>query len=289
MKTLRPPLFTGICALLALTLVSLILGAQIHPREGTLFVAYLDVGQGDATLIQTPDGMQVLIDGGRNNTVLRGLTKYLGYFDRDIDIVIITHPDLDHIGGLIDVFKKYEIKTVLMTENVSETPAYKLLKRELEAENAELLFARRGQVFDLGVGPHGTTTLAVLFPDRDPTHLESNTSSIVARLVYGEHEFIFSGDSPSTIEEYLVSVDGAALRSDVLKIGHHGSKTSTAETYLSAVSPALAVISAGKDNRYGHPHPEVTGRLDERGIPYKNTADSGSVVVISDGKRIWTR
>jgi competence protein ComEC len=287
MVSLRKPFIAGIIMILFLCVVSFVLSTESGSDEGLLTVAYLDVGQGDATFIESPSGTQVLIDGGKNGLVLRGLSKAMGFFDRTIDMVLISHPDLDHIGGLIDVFQKYEVETVVMTENISDTSAYELLQEKIATEGAEIILARRGQKFELGSGERGMTTLRILFPDRDPTNLESNTSSIVAELRYGESEFIFSGDSPQSIEEYLVSIDARTLQTDVLKVGHHGSKTSTAEIFVEAVSPALAIISAGKDNSYGHPHAEVTDRLTSYSIPYKNTADLGSIVLVSDGKEIY--
>lgn len=284
-KTLTKPLYTGLIALLLLFVVSVTLRAGGTESDEMLTVSFLDVGQGDATFIESPSGTQVLIDGGKNSMVLRELSQAMGFFDRDIDMVVITHPDLDHIGGLIDVLKKYEVKTIVMTENENDTPAVEVLKDAIKNENAEVILARTGQVYDLGEG----AMLTVLFPDRDPTHLESNTASIVAILTYGDSEFLLTGDSPKGIEEYLVSIHGSGLQSDVLKVGHHGSKTSTADTFVSAVSPALAIISAGKDNQYGHPHTEVTSLLSARSIPYKNTADEGSIILFSDGEKIWIK
>jgi len=282
-------MYAGIVAIAVLSLVVVLQVFSTGTKDGNLSVTFFDVGQGDSTFIESPDGTQILIDGGKGGMVLRGLSKEMGFFDRDIDMVLITHPDLDHIGGLIDVLKKYDVQTIVMTENINDTPAVRLLQDEISREKANVIFTRRGQVFDIGLGEQGSTTLSILFPDRDPTHLESNTSSIVAQLVYGESEFIFTGDSPKSIEEYLVSIGSTELQSDVLKVGHHGSKTSSAETFIASVSPNLAVISASKNNSYGHPHTEVTDRLTNHGIPYKNTADDGSIQIISDGEKIWLR
>ena len=289
MKSIRVPLYASVGIIVVLGFISVVTGFGNNSKDGNLSVVFFDVGQGDATFIESPQGVKVLIDGGRDGMILGELTKEIGFFNREIDMIIITHPDLDHIGGLIDVLKKYKVDTIVMTENVSETEHYKLLKEEIFKEGADIIFARRGQVFDLGFGVNGTTTLTILFPDRDPTYLESNTSSIVARLVYGESEFIFTGDSPRSIEEYLVSAGSTELQSDVFKVGHHGSKTSSSEAFVTAVSPNLAIISASKNNSYGHPHKEVTDMLSSYGITYKNTADYGSIRLVSDGEEIWVR
>lgn len=259
-----------------------------HEPSEYLRVSYLDIGQGDATFIESPTGVQVLVDGGRNDrAVLRELPKVMGFFDRRIDMVVATHPDSDHIGGLIDVLKRYDVDTILMTNNVNDTPAYDAFMVEVRREGATILEAQRDQVYDLGLGESGSTTLTILFPDRDVEHLESNTSSIVARLSYGEADFLLTGDSPSAIERYLVELDGTALRSEVLKLGHHGSRTSTDSQFLEMVKPKYGIISAGKNNEYGHPHKEVMELLSVYNVEPRNTADLGTITIESNGKEFW--
>jgi competence protein ComEC len=248
-----------------------------------LQVHFLDVGQGDAALIETPTGVQVLVDGGRDSSVLQELGGVMGIGDRKIDMVIGTHPDTDHIGGLIDVLKNYEVATILTTENKGDSQTAKLYEELKSAEGAEIVYARRGQTFTLDA----STTLHVLFPETDPSDLESNTSSIVFQLEYGSSTFMFTGDSPKSIEEYLVLSEGEHLYSDVLKVGHHGSRTSTSEMFLDEVAPAIAVISAGKDNSYGHPHLEVTDALFNAGVTIFETAVEGTITLASDGVRVW--
>jgi competence protein ComEC len=253
----------------------------------TLVVTFLDVGQGDATFIESPSGIQVLIDGGRDATVLRRLTRVIGYFDRTIDMVVATHPDADHIGGLIDVLKRYRVHTIVMTGNVNDTPAYESFMRAVQAESATVVYAERGQLLDLGVGALGSTTLSILFPDRDVRDVESNTASIVSKLSYGDADFLFTGDAPDSVETYVVSLDGSALQSEILKLGHHGSRTSTDPLFVEVVKPKYGIISAGKDNEYGHPHKEVMDTLREYGVLTKNTADEGNIMLESNGKEIW--
>lgn len=251
-------------------------------NEGKLEVVFFDVGQGDAIFIETPSGKQVLIDGGPDRNVLRRLAGEMGYWDRTLDMVIATHEDKDHVGGLPDVFNRYAVGIFVRTENQGESLEANIIDDLSKREGSEIVFARRGMEFELGA----STTLEILFPDRDPTMLESNTSSIVARLVYGESEFLLTGDSPKSVEEYLVLLNREGLQSDVLKLGHHGSRTSTSELFLTAVNPSYAVVSSGKDNRYGHPHKEVTELLEKLNIPMLNTADEGNVVFVTEGKEI---
>ena len=231
----------------------------------------------------------MLIDGGPSRGVLRELSKVMPFYDESIDVVIATHPDSDHISGLNDVLDKYRVDLFMEPGVVGDTNIYKELKNKVAQKNIKIIEARRGMAVDLGEG----AILEILFPVIDPEGMETNTASIVARLVYGENEFMLTGDSPKAIEEYLVSLPqdqifetGAqdlTLSSDVLKAGHHGSKTSTGAAFVAAVSPQYAVISAGLDNRYGHPHQEVLDILDAFGAQILRTDLSGRIIFKSDG------
>ncbi len=247
-----------------------------------LCVIFLNVGQGDATLIVSPSGQQLLIDGGRDSSVLRELGSTLGFWDRNLDYVLATHPDADHIGGLIDVLRRYEVKNFIRNDNESDTPAYALMESLLGKEGASIHYAKRGQQYDLGSG----VILEILFPEISMKDSESNTSSIVAKLTYGSSTFMLTGDSPKSIEEYLVLAEGENLESDVLKVGHHGSRTSTSELFLDEVRPTYAVISSGKDNQYGHPHVEVTDVLFNKRVETFNTAENGRVMFVTDGSNL---
>lgn len=242
-------------------------------------VVFLSVGQGDSVFIESPTGVQMLIDGGPDKKVLRELGKVMSFFDRSIDVVLATHPDSDHVGGLPDVLGRYKVDYFIRTENERETSAYNELKRVVDEKSMKSFIARKGIKINLGSG----VVFEVLFPDRDVSLLESNTSSIVGKLSYGNIDFLLTGDSPKAIENYLVATVGAGLESDILKAGHHGSKTSTSEEFLKTVTPKLVIVSAGKDNRYGHPHKEVLDILDRFNIPFLNTANEGSIRCDSDG------
>ena len=254
----------------------------IETRNGILTVVFLDAGQGDAIFIEAPNGNQVLIDGGPNKSVLRQLSKVMPFYDRSIDIVIATHPDKDHIGGLPDVLQRYTVDFILESGAKNDTGISRAFESAILQNKIKRIFAKRGMAITLG----DDVFLNILFPDRNVSEVESNTASIVAQLVYKNTEFMFTGDSPKTIEEYLVFLDGEKLRSDVLKVGHHGSKTSSSESFVGYVSPEYAIISAGADNSYGHPHKEVVEILNQFGSAILNTKDNGAIVFKSDGENI---
>lgn len=251
-------------------------------RRGILKVSFLDIGQGDAIFIEAPNGNQVLIDGGSNKTVLKRLAEVMPFYDRTIDMVIATHPDKDHIGGLIEVLKNYRADFVMEPGVSSDTGAYQELGKTIADKKLPKILARRGMLLNLGEGVY----LDILFPDRDNEDWETNTASIVAKLIYGDTSFLLTGDSPIVIEKYLSMVDGRNLQSDVLKAGHHGSRTSTSELFASLVSPEYAVISAGKDNRYGHPHKEALDILEKIKATILKTYELGTISFSSDGERI---
>ncbi len=255
-------------------------GSAIQPN---LTVTFLNVGQGDSILIETPDGVQALIDGGSDAAVLSELAAALPWFDRTLDLVLGTHPDKDHIGGLVDVLKRYKVATIITTENTGETLTAANFRKALTQEGASIVMARAGQVYQLGA----STTLVIFSPASDPSMLESNTASIVAQVRYGDTEFILTGDSPSSIEQYLVATYGDQLESEVVKLGHHGSKNSSSNEFLSAVNSKFAVVSAGKNNTYGHPAPETVARVKDHNIPIVSTIDQGRITFASDGKTVW--
>ena len=248
-------------------------------RAGVLTIAFLDVGQGDATFIEAPNGNQVLIDGGSGKQVLGELAKLLPAHDRSIDVVIATHPDSDHIGGLSEVLKRYDVGTILRSGAINDTAVYDSLNAAIKSRGVRDVLARRGMRLMLDKD----VSLEVLFPDRDVSRANPNEASIILRLVYGETEAMLTGDASKRIEQYLASRDGKRLQSDILKVGHHGSKTSSARNFVGFVSPEYAVISASCDNRYGHPHQEVLDTFSHFTINVLTTCEAGTIVFETDG------
>lgn len=245
-------------------------------------VYFLDVGQGDAILIESPNKGRLLIDGGPNRGILAEIGEILPFSDRRIDIVIATHPDKDHIGGLPEVVSRYNTEVFIESGVRSNTTVDRELRNRLEENNIPTLLARRGMIIDFGDG----AKLKILFPNQDVANWETNSASVVARLDYGEGSYLFTGDMPIRIENVLISNFKDELDVDVLKVGHHGSRTSTSLAFAQAVSPQYAVISSGRGNSYGHPHKEVLDILEEIGATPLNTAVEGRILVISDGRII---
>lgn len=267
-----------ICGSLTLFLLVFLYNAEHRP----LAVTFLDVGQGDAVFIEAPNGNQLLYDaGGPSGAVLRELGRILPFWDRTIDVVVLSHPDLDHIGGFPEIFKRYDIDLAFESGAVSDTGVFMAVQQAMREEGVARFIARRGMRIDFGRG----VTADMIYPDRDTSNMETNASSIVMRITYGNTALLLSGDLPSAIENYLAIRDGASLKSDLLKLGHHGSRTSTSPYWLSAVDPVIAVASAGKNNRYGHPHREVEELLVARGITFLVTAREGPITFVSDGTR----
>ncbi len=255
-------------------------------RHGELTVAFLNVGQGDAIYIEAPNGNQMLVDGGPpSGAVLRELGRVMPFWDRTLDVVLATHPDQDHVGGLPSVLQRMRVDNVVTTENTSGTGAYGAFEKAILEKGPRRTLARAGEriILDEGV------VVEILFPNKSTAGWETNTASIIARLSYGDKSFFFTGDSPKSVEQYLVGKNGGALHTNVLKLGHHGSRTSSSKIFLSAVDPEYAVISAGKNNSYGHPHKEVIDLLGELKIPAVSTYERGTIIFKTDGNDLWVK
>lgn len=280
---MRKKLIFIITSFILLMVIGIVVYAvpQTLPASNELEVTFLDVGQGDAILVEAPNDVDVLIDGGRTKKILDLLSAELPFGDDTIDIVIATHPDADHIGGLPFVFDAYTVDKVFEPGVSSSTQAYQAFQSRIRDKKIERILARRGMRIVLD--EEKNIVLDILYPDRDTTGWETNEASIVTRLSYGTTSFLLTGDSPVEKESYLVKHDGIALQSSVLKLGHHGSKTSSSESFLKTVAPLYAIISAGKNNSYGHPHPSVLSRLNQLHIPYLETSKMGSIRFVTDG------
>ena len=248
-----------------------------------LEVTFFDVGQGDAIFIETPENHQILIDGGPNETILEKLGQEMPFWDRTIDLVLLTHPESDHMAGLIEVLKRYDVENVLWTGVLRDTGEFKEWQSLIANEGAQVKIAEAGKRINCSKADLNECYIDILFPFESFKGEEvknPNNTSIIARLLFGETSFLFTGDAFKEVERELVK-RSAEIDSDILKVGHHGSKTSTAKEFIELVSPETAVISVGKDNRYGHPYQEVIENLE--GARVLRTDIEGDIKIISDG------
>lgn len=247
--------------------------------NNTLKVSFLDVGQGDAIFIETPNGRQMLIDGGSNASVLRELGKVMPFYDRSIDVLVATHADQDHIGGLVEVLRRFKVDLFIQTNTTSTSAFYLELENIIKNKNIKEEIIISPEIISLG----GGAEFDIIFPDKNTAGWKTNDASIVGKLTYGSNSFLLTGDSPQKIEKYLVSKYGEFLKSDVLKAGHHGSKTSSSEIFIKTVSPTYTIISAGLNNRYGHPSPESLAIFNSFQEKILQTLGVGMIKFKSDG------
>ncbi len=253
-------------------------------QDNILTVAVLDIGQGDAIYVEAPNGRQMIIDGGPKDNLLYAVKDVMSARDKSIDVLVITNPDVDHYNGFISLLETYTIGVVLEPGTNNDNPVYDVLEQEIISKNIPHTIARKGQRIILD--KKNNIYFEILFPDRDVSTWETNNGSIVGRIVYGDTSFLMMGDA-SFLTEGLVIANNDISGTDVLKVGHHGSKTSTGVALLEAIQPSFAVISAGAGNRYGHPTPETLARLSDDNIPtVVTTIEEGTVVFFSDGKTV---
>lgn len=255
-----------------------------------LEVAFIDVGQGDAILITAPNRNQVLIDGGPDRSVIRALGEVMPFYDRTIDLVIASHPDLDHIGGLLEVFDRYEVLGFLEPDFEASTDAYQKLQTNVSLEGSSHLIALPAQAGQAGtiINLDGGISLEIL--EAKPATWgprggkpDANYSSIIAKLTYASTTFLFMGDSPTKLNNQLLARIPHRLRANVLKVSHHGAKSSNSLAVFKAIDPDIAVISAGEDNRYNHPSPETLTWLKQLKVKTLQTKDLGTIKLKSDG------
>jgi len=246
-----------------------------------LQVTVLNVGQGDAILIETPDGHNILVDGGPSgSTLMQALGEALPAAERHIDLVVLTHAQDDHVAGLVELLRRYDVAQVIEGPLQGVTGAYGEWAKAVKAEGALRHVAKAGQHVELGDGAR----IEVLAPDRRLDGGDLNNNSVVLRLVYGDVSFLLTGDLAGTGEKALLD-SGFDLETTVLKVAHHGSHGSTTKDFLSAVAPAVAVVSSGAGNPFGHPDASLRLRLGD--VPLFRTDLNGSVRFESDGRSVW--
>ena len=252
--------------------------------EGELEVHFIDVGNADCIFIRQQD-KTLLIDAGESTTYDRVKDYLLDYGVTTLDMVVATHPHADHIGGMPSVLEDFGVGQVIMSfmpdSATPTTKGYLRMLELLDEKNVTICEAKVGDVYELG-----TARLQILGPIEETT--DKNNMSVITRLTFGDRAFLFTGDAESGVEKDLVE-NGYDLTADVMKLGHHGSKTSNSSRLLSAVSPQCVVATRGKDNDYGHPSLEVLRRLEAMDITLYRADVSGHIVITSDGEKFTVR
>jgi competence protein ComEC len=268
--------------LIGASIILLVLGffAWRSLPDGRLHVVFLGVGQGDAIFVEAPSGRQMLVDGGPDGAVLLSqLGRHMPFWDRTLDVVVLTHPDSDHITGLVPVLERYQVDMVIFRPVEIDSGDYDYWLQLLDVEGAAVYQGEAGLQLALDEG----LEMAVLHPGAELLG-GINNNSIVTHLSYGAVSVLLTGDIEAKVEQRLVR-DGAPLASTVLKAAHHGSCTSTTQEFLDAVAPEVVVISVGADNLFGHPCEAVLERLEE--VTLYRTDEHGAVEIITDGTRVW--
>ncbi len=277
--TLTTRLLVGSAAAVLL-LIGLALWQQ---ADGRLHVAFLDVGQGDAILLTLPDGRQILIDGGPAATALAWrLGQEMPFWDHSLDVVINTHPDADHLAGLVGLTNRFAIGQVIVPDVGTGSSLYRQWEQDLAGAGLSPLVAQAGTRLQLGAD----VTATLLNPGPAAASFDDvNNHSVVLHLQFGQVSFLFPGDIEMPVEQKLARA--GLPPATVLKSPHHGSRTSSSEPFLTAVAPQVAVISVGADNTFGHPSPEVLARYAAHGIATLRTDERGTIELITDGQRVW--
>lgn len=255
-------------------------------RPTPFTINFFDIGQGESALVQTPAGQNILIDGGPSAAVLQKLGSTLPWTRRTIDLVILSHPHADHVTGLIKVLERYKVRQVLATGVLHTTPEYLTFLKLIKDKKIPLTIAQAGQNIKLASG----VSVDILWPPMSYIGQQVddlNLTSIVNKINFGETSALFTGDTPIMNEQALISA-GVNLHAQILKVAHQGSRTSTSEEFLRAVAPEFAVISVGRNNRFGHPNKEVLERLKSLGIKIFRTDVDGNVSFVSNGQA-WTK
>jgi len=274
------------------TILLLITLWVLYSKEKNLNIYFLNVGQGDAILIKSPYGQNILIDTGDGNFIIQELDKYLSWWEKNIDLVIITHPHDDHIGGINKLFHYYKIKKILYTGVVHSSPNFLAFLENIQNNETPILIASKQNNIKLSPDQKKQLILKILYPKENFFQKEINNlnnSSIISKLIYHNTSFLFMGDAEKEVEEELINDHQnniINLRSDVIKLGHHGSNTSNTDTFLQSVKPEFGIIQVGKNNNFNHPSPRILKRLQRNNIQIYRNDLHGGIHVDSDGNKI---
>jgi len=285
-------LIVGVAGLLVFNLAFLIYFYLIEKNEiqvqapvfitqkNNLKIIFLDIGQGDAILIQTEDNKNILIDGGPDKGIIYKLDQYIPFYQRQIDLMILTHPDPDHLNGLVEVLKGYQVERVFYNGVEDSDLSYKEFLREIEEKKIKNEIVWFGKNFEFGNGK-----IEVLYPFENlsgKNFKNDNEASIVFKFIYGKIDILFTGDATQNVEKQLIA-KGIDLSANVLKVAHHGSKNSSGLEFLEMVRPIYSVISVGQ-NKFGHPSLRVLKNLEKIKTKILRTDQLGDIIFETDGE-----
>lgn len=282
----RPYIFSGLLS--GLAIISLALWQ--HPQNPAgpfaagknLEVDFLDIGQGDAILITTPSGKQALVDGGMTDAALAELAKQMPFYDRKIDYIIATHPDADHIGGLIPVMERYEVGEIFSNDAPSDSATYQKWLAIINQNHIPHHLLRQGDVLDFG----DEVRFEVLWPNRSYLggNIDNlNNTSVVGRLVFGQNEAMLTGDAETETQETLCRLPDEKLKAEIFKASHHGAQNGADECFSEKADPDWVVISVAADNPFGHPHKSALDLFQTLGAQILRTDKDGTVEFFSNG------
>lgn len=253
-------------------------------NDGKLHLIFCNVGQGDAIFVRTPSGADILIDGGPNSSVLKCLSDHMPFYDRDIEAIFASHPDSDHITGILDVVERYEVDAFYEPEISGGTKIYDEIERSIKEKGITKKYIFAGDKLKISDG----VTIDTLWPTREYVEEKRNLAknnknlfSLVQFLTYSEKKVLLTGDIEAAILDDIGSNIGSI---DIFKLPHHGSKTGVDNSTFDKIKASLAIISAGKNNSYHHPHPSVLNMLRKYNIEYKRTDIEGEIKIVTDGK-----
>lgn len=251
-------------------------------------VVFMDVGQGDAALLKFPSGQTMLVDCGKDASILSALGRNLSWFKRDLDYLVISHPHADHFGGCLDVLARFKVHHIYVNgynsggqllENFNQAVKY-----EAQGDGAENIILSQPQTIEVG-----STTIRFLYPDhelsRDPRvpaskeSLDINDTSVVIKVSHGTQDILLTGDMEKPLERHIIKTNPGQLNSEILKVGHHGSDSSSSEEFVEAVKPKFCIVSSGEGNSYGHPHGSTVRRLERMGCQVLRTDQRGDILM----------
>lgn len=281
-------IFTKYILGILLIIAILIWVAIFQKPDDLLHVYFLDVGQGDSIYIRTKNNVDMLIDGGPGSKVLYELGEVIPFYDRKIDYILLTHPHSDHIAGLIEVIKRFDIGQVILTDATSSSKEYLEFLTTINQKNIPTKIVRSGDEIYLDE----ETRFKVFWPDqsyKEKNITNLNDTSIVGKLSYYDFDIIFSGDSENHAQQEIINLYKEELPAEIFKVSHHGSKNGALKEFINIINPELSIICVGDKNRFGHPHQILLDELTSSGSKVLRTDQNGRIKITSDGQSYWTK